>query len=110
MEKNNPNITPVDGLVEGDVLELLLNPTTLGTPATLSALVLSVKNGGTTTSYTLADFESVVVSGEEDIPNGTYLSKKIVVGPKINQFQFVASGTVVATDLAYVEAEPKPIS
>jgi len=104
MAITNPNITPDDGLVEGDVFQILMRPLDVdGNPVIMSAASLSIKNDDTTTVIDLAAFVSILVN------TITYESHNLTVGPGKTQIQVVSTGDVIATDLAYIKATKKPI-
>lgn len=100
----NPNITPAGGLVEGDLFELLMLPKDEDEVSQdLSAIVLSIQNGDTTDVVGVGDLYQVTIDSIE------YDAYSWVVGPGKTQIQGVSTGTVVATDLAYIKATKRPI-
>ena len=105
----NPDITPVDGVVEGDSFELTLQPKDeTGATTQLSAIDFKHQHGDanspSTNDYTIADFA-------ETQPNGIWTYKiTVTLGAYLNQFQMISTGSVVATDLAHVHAHPLVIA
>lgn len=96
------SLTPEEGLTEGQSVELSFTPeSSAGTAIVLSTMVVKYKNGSTTTTLDIDDFE-------ED--EGTY-STKWTVGAGLTLIEATLTGTadgetIVVTGKAKISAEP----
>ncbi len=106
MAITNPNITPEDGLHEGDLFELkfyALDPDGANTDFDVYRMLVR-SDGGDTVVIPSTSFQS-----GNDV-DGNYILYNHVVGPHINQFQLEATGLYRATALCHIKATRKPLT
>lgn len=108
LQVSNQDITPEDGISEGDQFEVILTPRDRnGLSSRLTNLVFSRQNasvnGGTKIDIGIESFQ-------ETQPDGVWTySYSFTVGPRLTQMQFQSFGDFIACDLAYINAHPKTI-